>query len=463
MVVLIIAPARARRLPAVPSRAERRVSSCTIIRGPSRDAQEQVAAAGQAPATSLESIGRRVPARVAAAFSGPIFPAAARDPAKAAAVFNDPVGPAKVAAALNVQHVRAKAVAAPSDRHDQVRMAAEFGPIDQVARARMVGEFDPIGLATDLATAGFGPTDQLVPAKAAAASSGSPETGPTIGPIEFRIAIAGTTGDTINRNDHLEQLEQQLAQQLAQLQPLVEQRLVGSPSLALPVLSQFQLLGLGGVAGGDGLGRLRLAAADLLQLRRQRLLPGRPGLLRRSARGDRPPSTRSRRRRSPSTSRPRPPAAEDWMPLGVFAVTTDGEPNGAEPTMFLQLAVSKQGVISGTFQNTATDTAQQIEGMVDKETQRAAWVPKGKQAPIMETGISNLTQDTTPALVHFADGTTQQWLLVRLDQAEGGCGDADEVSCAKITIDTTRNRDASSDSKWPGTFPARLHFHACTI
>ena len=110
------------------------------------------------------------------------------------------------------------------------------------------------------------------------------------------------------------------------------------------------------------------------------------------------------------------PAAEDWMPLGVFAVTTDGEPSGADPSMFLQLAVSKQGVISGTFQNTANDTAQEIEGMVDKETQRAAWVPKGKQAPIMETGISNLTQETTPALVHFADGTTQQWLMVRLDK-----------------------------------------------
>ena len=50
------------------------------------------------------------------------------------------------------------------------------------------------------------------------------------------------------------------------------------------------------------------------------------------------------------------PAAEDWMPLGVFAVTHDGEPTDADPTMFLQLAVSKQGVITGTFQNTATDT-----------------------------------------------------------------------------------------------------------
>ena len=36
----------------------------------------------------------------------------------------------------------------------------------------------------------------------------------------------------------------------------------------------------------------------------------------------------------------------------------------------------------------------------------------------METGIGNLTQDTTPALVHFADDTTQQWLLVRLDKPQ---------------------------------------------
>ena len=113
------------------------------------------------------------------------------------------------------------------------------------------------------------------------------------------------------------------------------------------------------------------------------------------------------------------PAPEDWMPLGVFAITPDGKPTGADPTMYLQLAVSKQGVINGTFQNTATDNVQQIEGMVDKQTQRAAWTPVGKDRPIMETGIVNLTQDTTPALVHFADGSTQQWLLVRLEKPGG--------------------------------------------
>jgi hypothetical protein len=118
-----------------------------------------------------------------------------------------------------------------------------------------------------------------------------------------------------------------------------------------------------------------------------------------------------------ATSAPKTkPAESDWMPLGVFALVADGQPTGADPTMFLQLAVSKQGAISGTFQNTATDTVQEVEGMTDKQTQRAAWTAVGKSRPLMEAGIVNLTKDTTPALIHFPDGTTQQWLLVRLDE-----------------------------------------------
>jgi hypothetical protein len=113
------------------------------------------------------------------------------------------------------------------------------------------------------------------------------------------------------------------------------------------------------------------------------------------------------------------PNDKDWMPLGVFAMSSDGEPTGAEPTMYLQLAVTKQGIINGTFQNVATDVVQPIEGMVDKQTQRAAWTAKGKIRPLMETGIVNLTQDSSPALVHFADGTTQQWLLVRVKKPAG--------------------------------------------
>jgi hypothetical protein len=110
------------------------------------------------------------------------------------------------------------------------------------------------------------------------------------------------------------------------------------------------------------------------------------------------------------------PAKADWMPLGVFALTQDGQKTGPEPNLLLQLAISKEGVIAGTLHNTLTKETQTIEGMADKASQRCAWNVVGKTRPIMETGIVNLTEDTGPALVHFADGTTQQWLMVRLEE-----------------------------------------------
>ena len=45
-----------------------------------------------------------------------------------------------------------------------------------------------------------------------------------------------------------------------------------------------------------------------------------------------------------------------------------------------------------------------------------AWGVVGQERPIMETGLSNLTKDSSPALIHFADGQTQQWLMVRIPE-----------------------------------------------
>jgi hypothetical protein len=129
-----------------------------------------------------------------------------------------------------------------------------------------------------------------------------------------------------------------------------------------------------------------------------------------------------------ATSATEPPADTEWLSLGVFALTQDGESSGPPPTIFLQLAVSKDGVIAGTITNTEKETeteaekVQPIIGMVDKESQRAAWGIEGKDSPIMETGIANLTKDEAPALLHFADGQTQQWLLVRLEEPKSEAG-----------------------------------------
>lgn len=88
--------------------------------------------------------------------------------------------------------------------------------------------------------------------------------------------------------------------------------------------------------------------------------------------------------------------------------------------MFLQLAVNKDGAIQGVYYNTTTDTVRPVKGSVDKRTQRAAWTfADGKNTDIiMETGIYNLTQNETEALVHFGKDKTQKWLMVRMKQPE---------------------------------------------
>jgi hypothetical protein len=105
----------------------------------------------------------------------------------------------------------------------------------------------------------------------------------------------------------------------------------------------------------------------------------------------------------------------DWLPLGVFALSRD---QATDSNQLLQLAVDKTGIIAGTYYNTATDITRPVRGRVDKKTQRAAWsFSDGKDTDIiMETGLYNLTQDQTEALVHFGNNKTQQWLMVRLDQ-----------------------------------------------
>jgi hypothetical protein len=111
-----------------------------------------------------------------------------------------------------------------------------------------------------------------------------------------------------------------------------------------------------------------------------------------------------------------PPQQGDWLPLGVFALTQDGQATGSAPSLYMQLALSKQGVISGTVKNTISGKVQPLEGMADKKSQRVAWTVAGQERPIMETGLSNLAQDTAPALIHFADGQTQQWLMVHIPE-----------------------------------------------
>jgi hypothetical protein len=114
---------------------------------------------------------------------------------------------------------------------------------------------------------------------------------------------------------------------------------------------------------------------------------------------------------------PTPEAAEDveWMALGTFAVSSNEKE--ADPSRVIQLAVDKDGIISGTLFNTQTNDAETIQGRVDKETQRVAMRIGDKENIVAETGLYNLTQDEAPLLVHFGPDKVEDWLLVRLEDS----------------------------------------------
>ncbi|NOX55372.1 MAG: protocadherin, partial [Planctomycetes bacterium] len=125
---------------------------------------------------------------------------------------------------------------------------------------------------------------------------------------------------------------------------------------------------------------------------------------------------------------PEPTQETEWLSLGVFALTQEGD-DAPNPTLYLQLAVSKDGLIAGTFFDEASEVAKPLEGAVDKESQRSAWTVVDKKWPVMEAGIANLTKDTVPVLIHFEDGQTQRWLLVRLEEPmEAQAGQSDQSS-----------------------------------
>jgi hypothetical protein len=106
----------------------------------------------------------------------------------------------------------------------------------------------------------------------------------------------------------------------------------------------------------------------------------------------------------------------DWMPLGTFAMVANAQED--QPNQSIQLAVDKNGIVSGTYFDRDRDEAFAVTGRVDRETQRVAFRIDNNPDVVYETGIYNLTQDQTPVLVHDGSDDPLTYLLVRLEQPE---------------------------------------------
>ncbi len=105
------------------------------------------------------------------------------------------------------------------------------------------------------------------------------------------------------------------------------------------------------------------------------------------------------------------PAEADWLPLGVFALVP---PETGPSNAMLQLTVSKDGLIRGTYYDMLTNTSHDVHGSVDTQTQRAAWRIGASESVVFETGLGNLTIDEAPLVVRFGANEPQRWQMVRM-------------------------------------------------
>jgi hypothetical protein len=91
-----------------------------------------------------------------------------------------------------------------------------------------------------------------------------------------------------------------------------------------------------------------------------------------------------------------------------------------EPDITVQLAVTKEGQIGGTAFNPKTGAAFNIQGTVDKKSQRAVWsyTNDANKRIMMETSVYNLTQPEATGLVHYSPTDMRVVELVRLQQPD---------------------------------------------
>ena len=108
--------------------------------------------------------------------------------------------------------------------------------------------------------------------------------------------------------------------------------------------------------------------------------------------------------------------ANNWIPLGVFALGTDTV-NPADTNLFVQLAVNKDGNLQGTFYNAKTNKIENLTGNVDLSNQLASfYIANRPDSPIISTGLYNLTQPQTPVNVIMSDSSTRTWDMVKINK-----------------------------------------------
>jgi len=112
-----------------------------------------------------------------------------------------------------------------------------------------------------------------------------------------------------------------------------------------------------------------------------------------------------------------PPATEEpaadagWMTLGTFALRPADQP---QATRMIQLAVSREGAIRGSHYDLLSDTAQSIQGAVDKKSQRVWWSIGPRSNVRFEAPLAELAKPQGQWTVRLPNGTSAAWQTIQV-------------------------------------------------
>ncbi|MEX0612178.1 MAG: hypothetical protein WD738_10570 [Pirellulales bacterium] len=104
----------------------------------------------------------------------------------------------------------------------------------------------------------------------------------------------------------------------------------------------------------------------------------------------------------------------EWMTLGAYSLLTGPGDSG---TRMLELAVDKHGFIGGNYYDMISGASFNVTGRIDRKTQRATWSLESNQQLTFSAPLNQLTEGQGLVDVKFPSGRTQQWRLVRMENA----------------------------------------------
>lgn len=107
----------------------------------------------------------------------------------------------------------------------------------------------------------------------------------------------------------------------------------------------------------------------------------------------------------------------EWFALGTFAMVTESAvPTSAQQSLIIQLAVDRNGLLSGNFYDPSKpDATFAVVGRIDGQTERAAFTIACFDNLVFETGAYHLTQTEATILIHDGSQTLRTCLLIRLE------------------------------------------------